>query len=242
MLAFSPLAAPTSAAYHVVNHLADWLGPVGGTATAIVVFTVLVRLILHPLTRAAVRGERSRQRLAPQIVELRKRHQGDTARLSEAVLALHQKEGVTPFAGMLPLLAQAPFFLITYQIFVRTEIGGQVNELLTRTLFGTPMGAHLWESETFLNGHIWVFGGLLAGLGVLAWLTARRSVRLTAVYAARNDPAPAGPNWLARLPRILPYITVVTALFVPLAAGLYILTSSAWTLAENVLLRRGLPG
>ena len=40
------------------------------------------------------------------------------------------------------MLVQAPFFLIAYQVFVRTSIDGHGNDLLSRTLFGTPLGAH----------------------------------------------------------------------------------------------------
>jgi YidC/Oxa1 family membrane protein insertase len=47
---------------------------------------------------------------------------------------------------------------------------------------------------------------------------------------------------VARLPRILPYTTVASALVLPMALVVYLLTSSAWTLVENTLLRRGMPG
>jgi YidC/Oxa1 family membrane protein insertase len=72
MLAFAPLDAATNAASVMVAHLATLLAPVGGTAAAIIVFTMFLRLLLHPLTRAAVRGEKVRQRLAPQAAQLRR--------------------------------------------------------------------------------------------------------------------------------------------------------------------------
>jgi YidC/Oxa1 family membrane protein insertase len=245
MLAFAPLAGPTSAAYVLVTHLATILGPVGGTATAIIVFTMLVRLLLHPLTRAAVRGERARARLAPRVAELRRKHQGNPTRLAEELTMLHRDEGISPFAGFLPLLAQAPFFLVTYQIFVRSSVGQHANVLMTHTLFGAPLGDR-FSAGVGSGSAFAVFLGLFAALAGLAWLTGRRATKIMALTAvpgtgAANGSGP-GAALVARVLRVLPYVTVVTAAFVPLAAGLYLLTSTGWTLVENVLLRRGLPG
>jgi YidC/Oxa1 family membrane protein insertase len=235
MLAFAPFSAATGAASALVAQLAMFLAPVGGTAAAIVVFTMLVRLLLHPLTRAAVRGEKVRARLAPQAAQLRRKHAGDPVKASERLTELYRKEGVSPIAGMMPMLAQAPFFLVTYQIFASTSVGEHVNGLLTRQLFGVPFGARFVTGAAALGPHVWVFGVLFVALTALAFIASRRA----AMVMAASDPVPTG--LLARLSRVLPYGVVVTAAFLPLAAGLYLLTSTAWTAAENALLRRGLP-
>src|ERR1700704_3163330 len=135
MLAFAPLDGPASAASVLVTHLADLLAPIGGTAAAIVAFTLLIRLLLHPLTRAAVRGERARQRLTPHIAELRRKHGKDPTTLAAELADLHRQEGISPLAGMLPMLAQMPFFLVMYQMFARTSVGHHANALMAQTLF-----------------------------------------------------------------------------------------------------------
>jgi YidC/Oxa1 family membrane protein insertase len=66
----------------------------------------------------------------------------------------------------------------------------------------------------------------------LAWLAARRARRLA---VANDTPVPSGPLAL------LPYLSVVSVFVVPLTATLYLMTTLAWTAAENALLRRGLP-
>ncbi len=236
MLAFAPLDGAASAASVVVAHLAAILAPLGGTSAAIIVFTALVRLLLHPLTRVAVRGERARQRLTPRIAQLRRKHAKNPTKLVEEINNLHRQEGISPMAGMLPMLAQAPFFLVMYQIFARTSVGHHANALMAQTLFGVPLGARFATGAAVLGVHAWVFLALFAAIIGLAWLTSRRTAMLMAASAGT---APTG--LMARLPRVLPYLTAVTAVFVPLAAGLYLLTTTAWTVVENVLLRRGLP-
>jgi YidC/Oxa1 family membrane protein insertase len=202
---------------HVVfSMLATALTPVG----AVITITVAVRAALHPLTRAAVRGERARMRLAPKLAELRRRHAKDPAKAAEESLALYRAEGVSPLAGMLPLLAQAPALLVLYRL-VATEGAG------------TVLGQHL------LSPAAPVFALLLAGTAVVAWLTSRRTAVLIRVNAA---PTAQPTGVLGRLPRVLPYTTVVAVAFVPMALAVYLLTSTTWTLVENTLLRRGLPG
>ncbi len=222
MLAFAPLQGALTALPTFLDQLATALAPVGGAATAIVVLTVLVRLALHPLTRRAVRGEHARMRLAPQIARLRERHGGNPARLAGDLSALHRDAGVSPVAGLLPMLAQAPVFLLLYHAATHLHGAG-------RALFGVGLATRLPAAPP---SQWWLFGLLLAAVTALAWLSARRAVR---VAAAQPDPAPAG------LARWLPYLGLVSAALVPLAAGLYLLTSAAFTLAENTLLRRGYP-
>jgi YidC/Oxa1 family membrane protein insertase len=197
--------------------LAALLTPVGGAAAAIVVLTLAVRAALHPLTRRAVRGERARLKLAPKLADLRRRRAGDPARLAEESMALYRAAGVSPFAGLLPVLAQAPVFIVLFNIFK-----GQTGAL----------GVHLLS-----GGHTLVFMALLAGLTGVAWLTSRRSAMLI-----RANPPAETSGLMARLPRILPYTTVASGLFLPMALVIYLLTSTTWSLVENTLLRRGLPG
>ncbi|MEY9838145.1 YidC/Oxa1 family membrane protein insertase [Streptacidiphilus sp. EB103A] len=227
MSVFAFLDAPTGIAQHLVTGLASAVHPllgVSATAAAIVVFTLLVRLALHPLSRARVRGERTRTRLAPQLAELNRRHKGKPEALRAAQAELYRTEGVSPLAGCLPMLLQWPVFSVMYRLFTLRSLGGHANALLTRTLAGVPLGAHLQSAGP---GHLPVFltlYALLAALGYLGWRRARRTM----------DPATPGAA-------ILPYLsfgTVVFAVIVPLAAGLYLLTTTAWTMAENAHLER----
>ncbi|GAB3815258.1 hypothetical protein [Micromonospora zhanjiangensis] len=83
-----------------------------------------------------------------------------------------------------------------------------------------------------------LFGVLLVVLTVLAYVSSRRARRLA--DAASALPAPAGGGGsalLARLPTLLPYGTVLVAAVLPLATVLYLVTSTAWTVLERVLLQ-----
>ncbi|MEU4792932.1 membrane protein insertase YidC [Micromonospora tulbaghiae] len=241
MLAFAPLHSAASAAATVVTWLADVLAPLTGgaaTAAAIVLFTVAVRLLISPLTVAQVRGERRRTALAPEVRELQRRYADDPARLQSEVFALYRNAGASPVAGCLPALLQAPFFLVMYRVFAT---GDGAPELLGERLAGVPLGWHLGDG---LAGPVpLVFGVLLAALLALAWWSSRRMRRAAAATGTVAGTPTEGPGAavLGRLLPLLPYGTVLVALVVPLAAVLYLVTTTAWTALEQVVLRRPQP-
>lgn len=237
------LGVPVDAAYHLVSGLTGILTPVlGGLAAvaAIVVFTMAVRLLLMPLSLRALRGQAAQARLAPQLVALRQRHGKQPERLQREMAALYKREGTSMFAGFGPLLLQWPFLSVMYLLFRSPTVGGTANTLLTHDLFGVPLGAH-WLSGAgplgLASAQGVVFVGLFALLAGLCWLSARLG-RLMTAQATGNSPAPGAAGRPGLLVRALPYLTVVIAAFAPLAAGIYLLTTLAWSLAERMLYSR----
>ncbi len=243
---FSFLGVPVDAAYHLVSGLTGILTPVlGGLAAvaAIVAFTMAVRVLLLPLSLRALRGQAVQARLAPQLQALRRRFARQPERLQREMAALYRREGTSLFAGFTPLLLQWPFLSVMYLLFRSPQVGGRANTLLSRDLFGVPLGSH-WLSgagplapASLASVHGAVFLGLFALLAVLCWATARLGRQLAAGAASPvQAAAPAGGGGL--LLKALPYLTVVVAAFAPLAAGIYLVASLAWSLAERKLFWR----
>ena len=114
------LGVPVGAAYHLVFALTQLLTPVAGglaAAAAIVLFTAAVRLAISPLSLRALRGQAAMARLAPQVQALRARFGRQPERFSSELAALYKREGASPFAGFLPLLAQWPILSVMYLLF-----------------------------------------------------------------------------------------------------------------------------
>ncbi|MFF4348839.1 YidC/Oxa1 family membrane protein insertase [Streptomyces sp. NPDC001530] len=233
----------------LVEHLADLLQPLfhaSAAAAAIVLFTALVRLLVHPLSRAAARGQRERAKLQPRIAELRKKHAKDPEKLQKAVLALHAEEKVSPLSGCLPSLFQLPAFFLLYHLFSSSTIGGEANALLDHRLFAAPLGDR-WADALGGGG---VFGasglvylGLFAVVAVVATFNYLRTKRMMAASApvAGGEQVPG----LASVNKIMPFMsffTLFTVAVVPLAAALYVVTSTTWSAVERAVLYRDMPG
>ncbi|CAN5532644.1 hypothetical protein BH23CHL5_BH23CHL5_19600 [soil metagenome] len=82
---------------------------------AVIVFTVIVKTIMLPLTIKATRSSRAMQELQPKIKELQKKHKADRQALSQETMKLYGQYGVNPMAGCLPILIQMPIFFGLYR-------------------------------------------------------------------------------------------------------------------------------
>jgi YidC/Oxa1 family membrane protein insertase len=266
----SLLSDATGAAYHVVSALAQVLSPLPwglAAAAAIIVFTIAVRLLLLPLSYYALRGQAAQATLGRQTQALRSRYAGQPDRLQRELAALYQREGTGLLAGCLPVLLQLPFLSVMYTLFRSATIGGRSNGLLGHYVLGAPLGSHWLSGPGPFSAQGAVFAGLLALLAAAAWLAARAARRTSAAFSPQApvagptaDPARPGQptaaasaqpvgapsaqpgGAMSALTRVLPYTTLVIAAVMPLAAGLYLLTTTAWAAAERTVLgRRALP-
>ncbi|MFJ8155634.1 membrane protein insertase YidC [Streptomyces sp. NPDC094468] len=233
----------------LVERLADLLQPLfhaSAAAAAIVLFTALVRLLVLPLSRAAARGRRAQARLRPDLAELRKKHAKDQEALRRAVLELHTREKVSPLSGVLPGLLQLPAFFVLYHLFSSSTIGGHGNGLLDHALLGAPLGG---RGADVLGGGsggaALVYAVLFVLVAAVATFNLVRARRAAADTAAAAGAAGAGGTQGEELPGLgavtkaapyLSYLTLLTVAVVPLAAALYVVTSTTWSAVERAVL------
>ncbi|MDA8369441.1 MAG: membrane protein insertase YidC [Nocardiopsaceae bacterium] len=241
MYTFAPIAAAIGVAYTVVTALTAVLAPIAGAASAaiaVVCLTAIVRTALIPLSYAQVRGEKARARLAPKLRELQRKYRGRPERLAAEQQRLFAEENTSPLAGCLPMLAQTPVFIALYGLFVSTTIEGAPNTLLMHSLGGVTLGSTLGDVLAAGFGpEVLVFVVLLVFIAGVAWAS-RQWLTLPALTAAADDRTSAVPGAMS----YLSFLTVAIAAAVPLAAGLYLATSTAWTVAERLALRHFIAG
>lgn len=254
------------AAYQIVSALAQLLAPAAGslaTAAAIVGFTMAVRLVLLPLSYLGIRGQARQARVAAQAQALRERHARQPGRLQAELAQLYQHERASLVTGCLPVLAQLPFLSVMYTLIRSAAVDGHRNALLGHDLLTAPLGSHWLSGPGPFSAQGAVFGCVLALLAARSWLSARAARRsagqqLPALAPARPGGAPVPPGreqdsprrgqaaagrerpggMAAALTAVLPYTTLVVAAFLPLAADLYLLTTTAWSAAERAVLAR----
>ncbi|WP_049558005.1 membrane protein insertase YidC [Nonomuraea sp. SBT364] len=196
----------------------------GHAALGIVLFTLLVRLVLLPLAIRQARSARVRERLAPKLRALQKRYGRDPAKLATETSALYAKEGTSPFAGILPGLAQLPFMWLMYRVATHpTALAGH-------DLFGAPLGHHvaaLTANYGLFSMPVLVFTLVITLMALVAWWM---SHRMKATMPEEQ------PEFMRKLMPLLPFGSLLAAAVLPLAAGLYLLVSTAWTAGERAVL------
>jgi YidC/Oxa1 family membrane protein insertase len=103
---FEPFAAGLAAVY----------GVIGSYGVAIIVVTIVVRVILLPLSIKQTKSMREMQRIQPEVKKLQAKYKGDRQKMNEAMMALYKEHGVNPFGGCLPLLMQFPVLIALYRV------------------------------------------------------------------------------------------------------------------------------
>lgn len=236
---FAPIAAALSGLHVLVEALISLLQPLWPQAAptaAILLVTIAVRVAMIPLSIRAVRAERSRAELAPSVAELRRRYAGDAARLGRELAELYRRKGVSPAAGLLPLLAQAPVLSLLYGVFSRAVIAGSPNLLLTQQLLGMPFSGAILPG--LLSG-VLPWPAVLVSVAVLCAVALAAELARRPADSARSTAGSATPPPAARaLAATLPFAGLVVAAFVPFAAALYLATSAVWGALERPVLTR----
>lgn len=84
---------------------------------AVIVLTIIIRLILYPLMVKSIKSQKILSELQPKIKEIQQKYKDDKEKQTKEMMALYQKEKINPFGGCLPLLVQLPILIALYRVF-----------------------------------------------------------------------------------------------------------------------------
>ncbi|MFH1671362.1 MAG: YidC/Oxa1 family membrane protein insertase [Candidatus Portnoybacteria bacterium] len=102
--------------------------PIKDLGLAIIILTVLIRLILYPLSKKSIQSQKAISKLQPKIKEIQKKFKKKDEQAKEMML-LYQKYKVNPMAGCLPILIQFPVLIALYRVFFTGLDPNQLNNL-----------------------------------------------------------------------------------------------------------------
>ncbi|MEI3376939.1 MAG: YidC/Oxa1 family membrane protein insertase [Coriobacteriales bacterium] len=104
-----------AALYELAKLVGDW-------GLAIIIVTLIIRLILFPVQRKQLKSSFEMQQVQPRMQEIQRLYAGDQMKIQQETQKLYQETGFNPLAGCLPLLIQMPIFIILFQV-LRDKIG-----------------------------------------------------------------------------------------------------------------------
>lgn len=84
----------------------------------IVVFSIIIKIVLHPLTRSSMRSMKKMQSLQPLMTEIKEKYKDDPQKMNQQVMNLYKEYGVNPAGGCLPVLLQFPILIALYNVFL----------------------------------------------------------------------------------------------------------------------------
>ncbi|HBM15007.1 MAG TPA: hypothetical protein DD381_01435 [Lentisphaeria bacterium] len=179
---------------------------VGNYGWAIILLTVIVKLVFWPITHKSNVSMKKMQKIQPAIKELREKYKEDKQKLNQKMMELYKKEGVNPLGGCLPILVQIPVFFALYW-----TLDGAI-ELRHQAFF---WAADLTQPDTI--GHI--FSLPINPLAILMALTMVLQQKLTPVA---TDPVQA------KMMMLMPVIMLIFLYSLPSGLTLY------WTVSQII--------
>ncbi len=247
------------------NVLAWFYGLVPNYAIAIALLTLAIMILLTPLTLKSTKSMLEMQRLQPEMRRLQAQYKGDRQKLNEEMMKLYKEHQINPLGGCLPLLLQAPVFIILFrvlnhltQVCTQANIDGGATRCLNPTVpvgnFGASYVSHsssLWKdlasgdtmmsfgidlSKSALNT---VQDSFVKGLPYIALvlLVAATSYYQQRQISTRNTNQPANPQQQMLL-KVLPALFAVISFAFQAGLIVYFLTSNLYRIGQNAYITR----
>lgn len=197
----------------------------------ILIITLIMKLVLYPLTNKSIRAQRSLTALQPKMEALKKEYKDDQQKLAQETMKLYKEHKVNPLGSCLPLLIQLPIFIALYKVFNAGLRGEDLNLLYS---FVHNPGALSPISAGFLN--LVTPNIILAVLaGVAQFLQAksmtRKSPPKTAGSGGKDEDMMAMMN--KQMLYVMPVLTVVIGTRLPGGLSLYWFFSTILTAAQQ---------
>jgi YidC/Oxa1 family membrane protein insertase len=174
-------------------------------AGAIALLTLLIMLLLLPLTLKGTRSMLAMQKLQPELKKLQAKHRDDRQKLNEEMMKFYKENNINPLSGCLPLLLQMPVFFVLYRI---------LTELLHRAPFGQDMGAAVARAATGAEGGVYERFGYFEpqhlDTGSRLYLAQTREMRSFGLNLAESAQQALGGGFMHALPFIV-LVLAVTA-------------------------------
>jgi len=216
------LGSPLTPLEDILRHVLDWLhGSVGFSwAWSIVGLTIIVRLLLVPLTVRQIHSMQNLQRHAPEMKEIQKKYKADKKRQQEELMKFYRENQINPAASCLPLLAQFPVFIALYLVLRQFSRHPPPGDLSWMHGLVPNIAAHA-------NAH-WS-GYLLLFIYVVSQLASTMLMSTTMDKTQRI------------MLMVLPIVFVTFLLNFPVGLVIYWVTTNLWTVGQGLITRRLMP-
>ncbi|MEK9772257.1 MAG: YidC/Oxa1 family insertase periplasmic-domain containing protein [Opitutae bacterium] len=200
-----------------LNKLSSIFGSYG---LGIIFLTIIVKLILWPLTAQATRSQKKMQALQGPLAKLREKHKGSPQKLNQEMMKFYKEHKVNPFAGCWPILIQIPIFLgMFWMLRSAAELYGQ---------------EFLWANDLSEQDSVVMLHGF--SLNVLPIFMV-----LTQWYQMRLNPMQLGPEMSeaqrinAKMMRFMPFMFLVFLYFFSSALVLYWTIQNIMTILQTLM-------
>jgi len=173
---------------------------------AIIVFTILIKIAMSPITYKSFLSQAKMKVLRPEITELGEKYKKEPAKKQQETMKLYNKAGVNPMAGCIPALIQLPFMYASFQFFPSAFELRQKGFLWADDLSSFDEIAKLPFNIPFYGSHISLFP-ILASIAIFFYM------KMTSGDQQMAAPTQEGMPDMAKIMKIMIYLSPIMMLF-----------------------------
>ena len=199
---------------------------------AIILLTILIRLVLYPISVKALNSQKALQKLQPKIQELQKKYKDDKERQTRETLELYRKEKINPFSGLLLAIVQLPILIALYQVFWHGLKPEAINNLYNFVSNPVHINAMFFGFIDLSKPNL-IFA-ILAGI----FQFIQTKMLLPGKENSNSKERDISQIMQKQMVYFLPFITVVILLKLPSALGLYWIISSVFSIIQQYFLTK----
>ncbi|MBA2720356.1 MAG: YidC/Oxa1 family membrane protein insertase [Chloroflexi bacterium] len=232
----------------------------GNIAIAIILMTIIIRIVLIPVFRRQTVSTRRTQMLQPEVKEIQRRFKGDRLKQQEAQRQLYAERGINPASGCLPAILQILLLIPMYSVFSQgltnfdpqpmldlfgfriidlhcsatpliDQVTGHIIPCLPSKAFGVDWG----QPEVFIG----TTGSMLSGLSLLAVISSLFQLVQSRMTLPPHDPSMADdPQYKVQrqMAYIFPFISLIYGSFLPAGLFLYWIASTIFSIVQQYLI------
>lgn len=203
---------------------------------AVIILTLAIKLILHPLTLKGLKQQRATAELQPKLDEIKSKYKNDKAQQSKAMMELYKQEKINPMSGCLPLLIQLPIIIALYRVFQ----GVFKPETMEANLYGfisnpgainpTFLGLSLTDNQIFVI--------VLAILAGAAQFYQMKMTKLTAKKKDKGKQKDFASSMQTQMLYVFPVISVLLVYKLGAVIGIYWLVTILFSVVEQYLVNK----
>jgi len=207
----------------------------------ILIITVLIRLILYPLTNHSIKSQKAMQELQPKLEEIKKQYAGDQQKQAQATMELYRSGKVNPLASCLPLLIQLPILIALYWVFSSSLNATTIAKTLQDNLYSFIPNPGSINPITMWVFNLAVASPVLAVLaGAAQYLQAKTMMKKNPVD---NSVEPSKEQSMASMMNkqmlyFMPALTVLIGFSLPAGLTLYWFWSTLLMAGQQFLVNR----
>ncbi len=223
--------------YNLLMFLTDIL-PGQDIGMAVVIATLIVKVILMPLSFAALRTQRAIKAIEPEMKEIREKLKDDKENQAKEMFALYKKYGVNPFAGLLTLIIQLPIVISLYWVFNNKELL-MVDTAILYSFVPAPLAISPLFLGVFAVTSASITLALIAAITqfVYGWYAIPVPERSTKKKGTDMQ-ADFGRSLALQMRYMLPVFIGIAAYYTSVAIALYFITSNLVGVLQEFIVRR----